>query len=570
MPARRLILLILIGLAIAPYFLNLNATSIIDANEAFYAETPREMIEAGDYINPTFNYEPRFNKPPLSYWVVAGIYRVFGVSLGSARLPIALGSLVILATVFLLGRAVASTEAGLVAVVTLAATPRFLLFSRRIIIDIYTAAFLGLTLLFFVLAETDPPRRRRYLVAMYVAMSLGILTKGPVALALPALVVAVYLMAAGRLRTVTRLMLPAGLLIGAVIVVPYYAALYAQHGWDDIVTFLVRENLARYAEGVGAPDRGPFFYLPVVLADLYFPWSLILPAALALVPWTRVWTWRGWTGIWGEPAAAAASATRDDLRLLYGLWMAVIVVFFSLSKGQQDLYVLPFVATGAPLVGAALDGLFTGTLGPRVARATYGSVALIAVVLAVLGALVAWFIGASGDPIHIAGARAAGVALVVGSAAGFIALIRCRVWSGAMTLVGTVIVGLWILVWVALPDFERYKPVPHLARTIDKIASAGAPVGTYHVATPSLVFYLRRHVYQMFDPVQVQTFFRVHPEAYCLMRDDDYAVVGPGMGIPTRVVVAAPYFEARLRHFLDRSPLPNLVIVTNRMPQPQR
>ena len=86
-----------------PYFVNLGATSIIDANEAFYTETPREMIERGDWISTTFNYEPRLNKPPLSYWVVGAFYKVAGVSLGAARLPIALGALVILATVFLSG-----------------------------------------------------------------------------------------------------------------------------------------------------------------------------------------------------------------------------------------------------------------------------------------------------------------------------------------------------------------------------------------------------------------------------------------------------------------------------------
>ena len=56
-----------------PYFVGLGDSAIWDANEAFYVETPREMIERGDYVNPTFNYEPRFNKPVLSYWIVAGL-----------------------------------------------------------------------------------------------------------------------------------------------------------------------------------------------------------------------------------------------------------------------------------------------------------------------------------------------------------------------------------------------------------------------------------------------------------------------------------------------------------------
>ena len=115
MGGRRILLIGLLVAAVLPYFLNLGATSIIDANEAFYAETPREMIESGNYVSPTFNFEPRLNKPPLSYWVVAAFYSVGGVSLGASRLPIALGAVVIFATAFLLGRQAFSTRAGLLA-----------------------------------------------------------------------------------------------------------------------------------------------------------------------------------------------------------------------------------------------------------------------------------------------------------------------------------------------------------------------------------------------------------------------------------------------------------------------
>ena len=85
-------LLLLLCLAVCPYFVDLSGSSIWDANEAFYVETPREMMERGDYIGPTFNYQPRFNKPVLSYWIVAGFYKVFGVSVGVQRIPIALGA----------------------------------------------------------------------------------------------------------------------------------------------------------------------------------------------------------------------------------------------------------------------------------------------------------------------------------------------------------------------------------------------------------------------------------------------------------------------------------------------
>jgi 4-amino-4-deoxy-L-arabinose transferase-like glycosyltransferase len=65
------VLIAVLALAAAPYFIRLGSSTLWDSNEAFYAETPREMIESRDYINPKFNYQPRLNKPPLSYWIVA-------------------------------------------------------------------------------------------------------------------------------------------------------------------------------------------------------------------------------------------------------------------------------------------------------------------------------------------------------------------------------------------------------------------------------------------------------------------------------------------------------------------
>ena len=89
---RRLTLVLLLAAAIVPYFVGLGDSAIWDANEAFYVETPREMMERGDYVGPTFNYEPRFNKPVLSYWIVAAFYKVLGVSVGVQRLAIALAA----------------------------------------------------------------------------------------------------------------------------------------------------------------------------------------------------------------------------------------------------------------------------------------------------------------------------------------------------------------------------------------------------------------------------------------------------------------------------------------------
>ena len=102
--SRHTLLAALLVAAAVPYFMNLGVSSIWDANEAFYAQTPREMIETGDYVTPSFNFQLRMNKPVLSYWNVAASYHLFGISEWSERLPIAIGALVIIERRSALGR----------------------------------------------------------------------------------------------------------------------------------------------------------------------------------------------------------------------------------------------------------------------------------------------------------------------------------------------------------------------------------------------------------------------------------------------------------------------------------
>src|SRR5829696_2334369 len=211
--------------ACAVYFVALGNTAIWDANEAFYVETPREMIEANDFLNPTFNYQPRFNKPVLSYWIVAAGYKAFGVSVTVQRFAIAIGALIIIASAFFLARSGMRDErsgirdegsgdersgirdsaaaAGLWAAAGLAVAPRLVMFARRIFIDIWITAFLSLTLLFFALSERYPERRRLFLVLMYVSIALGVLTKGPVAIELPAVAFGLYFAVRRELARIT-------------------------------------------------------------------------------------------------------------------------------------------------------------------------------------------------------------------------------------------------------------------------------------------------------------------------------------------------------------------------------
>jgi 4-amino-4-deoxy-L-arabinose transferase-like glycosyltransferase len=549
--------------AIAVYFVALGNASIWDANEAFYVETPREMLEAHDLVNPSFNYLPRFNKPVLSYWIVAALYKTFGVSVAAQRLGIALGAMIIIAAAFVLAgildsrsvdsrsadsrfgiRGLRMKDSALFAAAGLAASPRLVMFARRIFIDIWVSAFLALTLMFFALSEARPDRRRLYLALMYVAVGFAVLTKGPVYAALPGLAFALYLIITRQLRRVTEMMIPIGIVIVAVIVVPWYSVLYQQHGWTYIKSFLVTENVERFTEGVGVLQRrGRLFYPPVVFSDS-FPLSLLLPAA-------AVAAWRG----------------RSRLQSLLWCWIVAIVGFFSFSVGKQDLYIFPIAPAVAALgAGAIVRGLsndrwrgwLTWTL--RVAGA----------LLALAGAGVLLLFETAGRVYMLNGAMAIGTIAIVGGA-GVLALgIGRRPGPSVVTLLVATIAINWVFVVRVLPDFERYKPVPFFSRTLEARVTSADAVAEYQVALPSLVYYLGRHVDQYFDPDPFVSAVLGPRRLYATLSADDYQELAPRIAARTCIIERRPTFDVKLKRVLAREPLPELLLITNQCPPGSR
>jgi 4-amino-4-deoxy-L-arabinose transferase-like glycosyltransferase len=550
---RSLALFVLLIAAVLPYFIDLGGSSIWDANEAFYVETPREMLQRGDFISPTFNYQPRLNKPVLSYWIVAAFYKLFHVSVGVQRLPIALGALVIVLAALLLARAAGNLEAGLWAATGMAVAPRLVMFGRRIFIDIYISMFMALTLLFFALAERYPERRRLFLLLMYASVGLGVLTKGPVAAALPALVFGIYLLVHRELRRIADMMIPVGLIVVLAIVVPWYAALYHRYGWTYITSFIVGENIARYTEGLGVEQRrGLSFYLPVVFSDS-FPWSLCLFGAAA---------------VWLGDRRTLSTPTIDRgfrIRTLLWLWILVIVIFFTFSAAKQDLYIFPIVPAVAAL-GGLLIARRDGSDGPAWPRTVRVTAAMIGLLLAVAGAGTFYIFETVGKVYALHGAAFVGGAAAAGGAAALALALVNRVRAGlAVVLVSLVTLNWAFVIWV-LPSFERYKPVPPLTAAIKERVVDGDIVAHYNVALPSMVYYLGQHIEILFDREAFLKLLKGNHRVFAVVSAGDYEDVAREVGLPTCVLDRRPTVNIKLKAVLARDPLPEVLLITNRCP----
>jgi 4-amino-4-deoxy-L-arabinose transferase-like glycosyltransferase len=508
----------LLAASVILLFVDLGGSSIWDANEAFYVETPRQMVVTGDYVNPSFNGAGRFNKPVLSYWVVAGFYKLFGVSVAAERWAIALGALLLIGATYVIGRSMISHAGGIVAALILASAPRVVMWSRRIFIDIWLTTFLALALMCFVLARKHADKRRLWLAGMYVAMGLAVLTKGPVAVVLPGLALFVWLIWTRQLSAIRKLMIPAGLLIILAIILPWHIADYRQHGWAHIREFYIGENLGRYTETVGVQDRQWLFYIPVLLGDL-FPWSLLLPAAL-------IAAWR---------------SKHDEIRRLMLVWIVVFVGVFSFSKTKQDLYIFPIVPALAVLMADAV-------LSAGRQRLTRWALMASALLLMLVGGFAIRIFGPWALFQGLPQAAIAGVVLIGG---GFIALLIARrssaISSFTALAVATIAVN-WCLVLVVLRPFEQFKPVAPMTELIRARGSASAVVAHYQTVLPSMVYYLGRPIKEIYDMPALQRLVMETDELFIVIRPDQFellrAEVGPN--VATCIVDRrTPLYEAK-------------------------
>ena len=539
LPAKGLWLLLIPAAALL--FLGLGANTIWDANEAFYVDTPRQMIRSGDYLNPVFNGAPRMNKPVLSYWVVAGLYQVFGTSVTVERFGIALGALGILLATYLCGRALRSSTTGWLAVLIVATSPQFVMFSRRIFIDIWVTMFMALTIACFLLAETQPVRRRLWLAAMYAAIGLGVLTKGPVALVFPAAAIGVWLLVERRFSDIKRLWIVPGALIVLAINLPWWWAIYSQHGVEPIRAFWLGENVGRFTESMQPGERDIFFYVPVVIGDL-FPWSLFVLAGLL-------------------SGAAAFWQRSQAIQRFLTIWVVLIVGVFSFSQTKQDLYVFPIVPALAALAAEAIMSGLAG--GARVRALLAGT----SVLLLIAGAGIVRLFGAFAPSHHIGGATAMGAALVFGALAVALLAWQRRMVPAVLVLAGALVVANYFFVLVSLPAVEEFKPVAPMVRTIQARTQPDKPppvVAHYTTSLPSFVYYLDRPVEAYFSLAALVERARVVPEMYVLMRPDEYADferAAKTQALTVCIVERRTLFEAKLKLVLDGTPWPEVFLV---------
>ncbi|MDN5204946.1 glycosyltransferase family 39 protein [Fulvivirgaceae bacterium BMA10] len=165
-----------ISLLLVVYFWGLGLNDIWNPNEAFYADATREMFERNNFLEFFYNAEHRFNKPPMTYWVIALSASVFGLNEFAIRFPIAMMAVLTIWLTYLIGKKIYDRRVGTMAAVIMALSAQFTANARYATPEIPLTFFFTLTLYLFIRGYSD--KDFRFLLLSYFAFGLTILTKG--------------------------------------------------------------------------------------------------------------------------------------------------------------------------------------------------------------------------------------------------------------------------------------------------------------------------------------------------------------------------------------------------------
>ncbi|MBI4679417.1 MAG: glycosyltransferase family 39 protein [Elusimicrobia bacterium] len=290
-----------------------------EVDDARYAEVPRAMAASGDWATPRLNGLDYVEKPPLGYWLTALSYEAFGVSEASARLPLALLSLMAVAGVWWLGSWLLP-GLGQTAALMFSTCAGTLALSHAVTPDVPLTAFLVWCTALILRTLAHPEDGRWAGPLAWVFAALAFLSKGLVALMFPALWSAALLALFPSLRRGWRgLAFPVGPLGFLLIAAPWFLCMEDRHP-GFLRFFFIEQHLQRFLTPKYNRPGPWFFFLPVAAAGL-LPWTHLVLAGLG-----RAWRERRR----GEAQAPALA-----------LWSLGVILFFSVSRSKLSTYILP-------------------------------------------------------------------------------------------------------------------------------------------------------------------------------------------------------------------------------------
>lgn len=446
----------------------LPARTLWPTDEPRYALIARDMAESGDYVVPLKRGDVYHSQPPLFLWMeVLSAALMGGMTEAAARLPSFLAGVGCVLVAHALATSLLEAQAGLMSALVLATSVRYLLSAQWVATDMLLCFFMTAALAAFHRAwrHGEP----RWYLVMYAMAGMGTMTKGPVGLVLPGLVILCCLAMCGDWRELRRMRLHWGVVIVSALVAPWLFLFWKQAGAGQVANLALKQSFQRYTAAWN--NVAPWYYFLWRFPLDFLPWAPLLPVA----------------------AVASARALERRTRVFLWSWFGVVFLFYSLSTGKRGVYLLPLYPAAASLVGWLWHRAVHEASWPspdlyrrwlRLGSVTTG------LAFAALGAVLL-------SPLPMRGglpvdARAAVVALgIVSLALGGVIALLAPGRAFPVIAGGTALLAVAGVLTLA-PYENRRQNVTVFAASIARAVPMGAPLGMVRDRFEDLVFYSHR------------------------------------------------------------------------------
>jgi 4-amino-4-deoxy-L-arabinose transferase-like glycosyltransferase len=526
-------------------FWRLGGPSLMDPDEAHYAELTREMLRAGNWLVPLLDGQPYIDKPILFHWLQGAAMTLLGETEFAARLPSALAAIALFWTTRRAGRLMFGPSVGEWGAVMFATIPAtFMLASIGLFDMIFTALLFGGVV---CLLEAAATRSRPREAIGYALLSFAVMIKGPVALVLVGLFSAAAWAAGGEPRArVAWLRWKSGLLAAAVCASPWFVWMFAHFGDAFVQGYVLAGNVYYFTQPESWSSRAisHAFYLRS-FAGGFFPWSAIAMARLV------------------ELARRRASAGPDEI--LLWIWSAVVIGFFSLARFKLDHYIFPAAPAVCLLASKAWHD--AAAAERRDGRAVLAVGVGLGALLVVTGAFMAVYL----FELDLELPEAA-ILLPIALGAGGTAMLERAArfhWQlppNPKLLVTTLLAVYAVLAAFGSPTLERVRPTALVARTLHDHAPPDAPAAIYRQEQwrASLRYYAERPLAGLSSSQEVAAFLADGRPRYIILRRRDYrALRNEGFKLREVFRCRAVVGTTRVGAGLRRQQWGELLIVTN-------
>ncbi len=443
----------------------------LNNHECFVSITTREMLQSGNWVVPTCNGEPRLQKTPLSYWLVAGFSKITGqVDELTTRLPSAIfGFLSAAAILYFVSRWL-SLRTAVISTAVWVASLSYIRYSHNARPEMSLTFFVLLCFLSFYSAIRAEERKRQiaYILIFWVSFGLANLAKGPAPLPYVLVPLFFYVLIFKQWKVVPRLLPIAGTLIFLAIVLPWPLAIASKFDWH--MDIWKREFVDRFFGNYDLGQKPIFFYLYVMFLFV-IPWVAFLPMALA-APFFRVWR------------------EKSGPMWFLWIWFAADLVFLTIDGGKRQHYILPLMPAAAILIGILLEDMVFVHKAYSLKQARGILQNHIVVVIA----------GAIGSTVYVAMfysgflAEAITVAVMTIAVAAAVAVLFAKGRAGLAC--GTVFAGIIVLVMISYACFfsplDRNRNSRYFSTRVAEIVPATDKIAAYKDVSMRSVHYFGR------------------------------------------------------------------------------